>query len=294
MQILNSIDAMRHACSTLRRRPSPYTLGLVPTMGALHAGHLSLVRAARESCDRVAATIFVNPLQFGPNEDFARYPRTFEQDAALLEREGVDLLFAPAAEEMYPAGTATLVDVPEIGSRLDGASRPGHFRGVATVVSKLFHIIQPDRAFFGQKDAAQVAVLRAMVRDLNFNLELVVCPIVRDEDGLALSSRNRYLTPGERQQALALPRTLRTVEQAVVESRQARGQESSNAAPRLREMLRSELAAAPGLRLDYAEIVNPDTLEPVDDIGSGALIAVAAWVGTTRLIDNILIPAEAA
>jgi pantoate--beta-alanine ligase len=255
-------------------------------MGALHDGHLSLVRAARRRCDAVAVTVFVNPLQFGPNEDLAKYPRTFEQDCALLEFEGVDLLFAPAREEMYPAGAQAYVDVPEIGSRLDGRSRPGHFRGVATVVCKLFHIVQPDAAFFGQKDAAQVAVLRAMVRDLNFDLELVVCPTVRDADGLAMSSRNRYLTAPQRETALVLSGTLRRVEDAAGTGR--------HSVQELRGLLQQAIESVPGVRLDYAEIVNADTLEPVTDLRSGALVAVAAWVGETRLIDNVLLTPERA
>ena len=174
MQVLSTIQEMRAACRAVRQRGQ--SLGLVPTMGALHAGHIELVRAARAQCDVVTASIFVNPTQFGPNEDFAKYPRTFEQDCALLKAEGVALLFAPQPEEMYPPGAGTVVEVEGVGDRLDGASRPGHFRGVATIVAKLFHIIGPDKAFFGQKDAAQVAVLRSMVRDLNFDLELVVCP----------------------------------------------------------------------------------------------------------------------
>jgi pantoate--beta-alanine ligase len=250
-------------------------------MGALHEGHLSLVRAAKASCDRVAATIFVNPLQFAPTEDLAKYPRTFDDDCALLEREGVDILFAPSPEEMYPPNAETFVDVPHIGSRLDGASRPGHFRGVATVVAKLFNIMQPDRAFFGQKDAAQVAVLRAMVRDLNFDIDLVVCPTVRDPEGLALSSRNRYLTPAERASALCLSAALRSVEADIVSGHTNLKQ--------LREKLHQRLAST-DLSLDYAEIVHPDTLTPATAIIPGTLIAVAAWSGTTRLIDNLLIP----
>ena len=279
MKVLTCIDEMRHACKTLRQSQTPKTLGLVPTMGAIHEGHLSLVRAARQSCDYVAASIFVNPTQFGPNEDFAQYPRTFQADYELLEREGVDLLFAPSSSEMYPPGDETWVDVPGVGSRLDGASRPGHFRGVATVVTKLFNIVQPDKAFFGHKDAAQVAVLRSMVKALNSDVEIVVCPTVRDADGLALSSRNRSLTPDARKSALALSRSLQRVEIAV-----AQGQV---AAPRLRNTLLEELQH---LQVDYAEIVDPDTLLQLDDLSSGALIAVAAWVDGTRLIDNILIP----
>jgi pantoate--beta-alanine ligase len=184
------------------------TVGLVPTMGALHEGHLSLVRAAKSACDAVIATIFVNPTQFAPNEDLNKYPRTFEADCALLEREGVDLLFAPGVAEMYPEGETTRVVVGPVADRLDGVSRPGHFTGVSTVVAKLFHITSPDKAFFGQKDAAQLAVLRQMVRDLNFDLEIVVGPIVREPDGLAMSSRNRYLSEEERTKALVLSRAL--------------------------------------------------------------------------------------
>ena len=182
---------MRNASRELRRAGK--RLGFVPTMGALHEGHLSLVRAARASCDVVTASIFVNPTQFGPNEDLAKYPRSFDRDRELLEREGVDLLFAPSVEEMYPAKVVTWVTVEGLSDKLDGRSRPGHFRGVTTVVAKLFHVVEPEAAFFGQKDAAQVAVIRRMVRDLNLPVEIVVCPIVRDPDGLAMSSRNRYL-----------------------------------------------------------------------------------------------------
>jgi pantoate--beta-alanine ligase len=209
MQVLSTVREMRAACRAVRNNGQ--SLGLVPTMGALHAGHIALVRAARTQCDVVMASIFVNPMQFGPNEDFAKYPRTFEQDCALLEAEGVALIFAPQPEEMYPAGASTLVEVEGIGDRLDGASRPGHFRGVTTVVAKLFHIVGPDKAFFGQKDAAQVAVLRSMVRDLNFDLELVVCPTVREMDGMALSSRNRYLSVPDRARALVLSRALKVI-----------------------------------------------------------------------------------
>ena len=250
-------------------------------MGALHAGHISLVRLARAQCDVVAASIFVNPTQFGPNEDFAKYPRTFEQDCALLEAEGVALLFAPRPEEMYPPGATTFVNVEGIGDRLDGASRPGHFRGVATIVAKLFHIVAPDKAFFGQKDAAQVAVLRRMVRDLNFDLELVACPIVRDPDGLALSSRNRYLSAGERAQALVLSRALHAIS-ATYHAGQ------KQVAPLL-DAGRSIMAIEPEVRIDYLEIVDPDTLLPLAQAAPGALVAIAAHVGSTRLIDNTIL-----
>src|SRR5271157_3116378 len=199
MRVCNTIEQMRAACRAARRGKR---LGFVPTMGALHEGHLSLVRAARTSCDIVAASIFVNPTQFGPNEDLAKYPRSFERDRELLEKEGVELLFAPSVEEMYPEGAVTWVVVEELSGKLDGRSRPGHFRGVTTVVAKLFHIVEPDVAFFGQKDAAQLAIIRRMVRDLNVPVEIVGCPIVREADGLAMSSRNAYLNPEQRKQAL--------------------------------------------------------------------------------------------
>jgi pantoate--beta-alanine ligase len=277
MEIVATIAAMRQASRDARQ-----PLGLVPTMGALHEGHLSLVRAARRDCCSVAVSIFVNPTQFAAGEDLDRYPRTFAQDCVLLEREGVDLVFAPSAAEIYPPGGAgAFVEVPGIGDRLDGASRPGHFRGVATVVAKLFNIVQPQVAFFGQKDAAQVAVLRAMVRDLNLPVELRVCATVRDGDGLALSSRNRYLSVPERTAALALSRALRQVEALV-----ANGVCES---AKLRDVLMTEMS---GLRLDYAEIVDPDTLMPVEH-ACGALVAVAAWAGATRLIDNVVIPRRA-
>jgi len=282
MEILRTIDEVRRACKELKR--GDRTLGLVPTMGALHEGHLSLVRAAKASCDAVAVTIFVNPTQFAPNEDFAAYPRTFEADCAMLEREGVDVLFAPLPEEMYPVGAETFVDVPGVGGRLDGSSRPGHFRGVATVVAKLFNIFRPERAFFGQKDAAQVAVLRTMVRDLNFDVEMVVCPTVRELDGLAMSSRNRYLSAEEREPALTLVRALRGVEHLMAEGERD--------ASRLKDSLRDELRRADGVRLDYAEVVDTRSLEPVSEVGDGALVAVAAWVRKTRLIDNVVIGAE--
>lgn len=256
-------------------------LGFVPTMGALHEGHLSLVRAAKAACDVVAASIFVNPTQFGPNEDLAKYPRSFDRDRELLEREDVDFLFAPTAEEMYPPGATTWVTVEEMSSKLDGRSRPGHFRGVTTVVAKLFHIVEPDLAFFGQKDAAQVAIIRRMVRDLNLPVEVVACAIVRESDGLAMSSRNVYLDPEQRRQALALHRSLQRVQEMI-----KTGEDDPS---KLIAAGREEFSRVPAVRLDYFEIVNPDTLDPITDISSGSLVAVAAYVGTTRLIDNVLI-----
>jgi pantoate--beta-alanine ligase len=270
---------MRAASRAARRTGK--RLGFVPTMGALHEGHLSLVRAARSSCDALAASIFVNPTQFAPNEDLAKYPRSFERDRELLEREGVELLFAPPVEEMYPAGAVTWVTVEGLSDKLDGRSRPGHFRGVATVVAKLFHIVEPDAAFFGQKDAAQVAIIRRMVRDLNLPTEIVVCPIVRESDGLAMSSRNAYLDADQRKRALALHRALTRV-QRMADAGQRKTSELVAAG-------RAEFAGESSVRLDYLEIVDPDTLHPVDSISSGALVAVAAFVGSTRLIDNILL-----
>ena len=279
MQVLSTIQETRAACRAVRQRGQ--SLGLVPTMGALHAGHIALVRAARAQCDVVAASIFVNPTQFGPNEDFAKYPRTFEQDCALLKAEGVALLFAPQPEEMYPPGASTFVEVEGVGDRLDGASRPGHFRGVATIVAKLFHIVGPDKAFFGQKDAAQVAVLRSMVRDLNFDLELVVCPTVRESDGLALSSRNRYLSASERARALVLSNALN-----VIAAKYRAGEKD---VARLLEAGRGVMATEPEVRIDYFAIVDAETLLPLTEARAGALAAVAAHVGSTRLIDNTLL-----
>lgn len=276
MQIVKRVAEMQSLCRELRRGGA--LLGFVPTMGALHEGHLSLVRRARTECDVVAASIFVNPLQFGPGEDLARYPQTFEEDRKALEAERVDVLFAPSAEEMYPQGSTTKITVSQIGDRLDGASRPGHFTGVATVVAKLFHVVGPKRAYFGQKDAAQLAVLRQMVRDLNFDVELVGCPIVRDLDGLALSSRNKYLNATERENALVLHRTLLRMERMIAEG----ARESSALVQGGMEILND----APGIRVDYLDIVDADTLLPVASVETGTLVAVAAYVGNTRLIDN--------
>ena len=279
LKIFPTIAEMRAA--SRQSRHSGKRLAFVPTMGALHEGHLSLVRAARQATDVVAASIFVNPTQFGPNEDLAKYPRSFERDCELLEKEGVEWLFAPSVEEMYPSGAVTWVIVEELSNKLDGRSRPGHFRGVTTVVSKLFHIVEPDIAFFGQKDAAQVAIIRRMVRDLNLPVEIAVCPIVREPDGLAMSSRNAYLDPEQRKRALVLHRSLTRVQELI--------NIGEVSATLLASHGRKEFVAEPSVRLDYFEIVNPDTLDPIEDISNGALIAVAAYVGSTRLIDNLLI-----
>ncbi len=279
MKICTTIEEMRSACRAARcgdRR-----LGLVPTMGALHEGHLSLVRAARAQSDVVAASIFVNPAQFGPNEDFSKYPRTFERDQELLEKEGVRLLFAPPVEEMYPPGAVTYVTVEGMSEKLCGKSRPGHFRGVTTVVAKLFQIVEPDLAFFGQKDAAQVAIIRRMVLDLNFPVEIVACPIVREPDGLAMSSRNAYLDPRQRTSALVLYRSLLRAQSIF-----AKGERDT---ARLIAAARELFSAEPSVRLDYFEIVDPETLDPITEVSHSALVAVAAFLGTTRLIDNVVL-----
>lgn len=257
------------------------TIGLVPTMGALHEGHLSLVRAARRDNDFLVVSLFVNPTQFGPNEDFAQYPRDEEGDRRKLEAEGVDVLYAPPVGDVYPPGFETYVQVEELGTRLDGASRPGHFRGVATVVAKLFLTVGPHRAYFGQKDAAQVAVIRRLVKDLNFPLQLIVCPIVREVDGLALSSRNACLSALERRAATVLYRSLQAAE--------SRFQAGERSGPALRQVLSDTLSAEPLARVDYAAVVDPDTLLPVTTIDRPTLLAVAAWFGRTRLIDNVVL-----
>jgi pantoate--beta-alanine ligase len=279
MEVCNGIDEMRAASRAARRDGK--SLGLVPTMGALHQGHLSLVRAARDQCAVVVASIFVNPLQFGPSEDLAKYPRDLERDRELLEQEGVDFIFAPGVEEMYPAGAVTYVTVEGLSGKLCGRSRPGHFRGVTTVVAKLFNIVEPDRAYFGQKDAAQSTIIRRMVRDLNIPVQVVVCPIVREPDGLAMSSRNAYLDPPQRQAALVLHRSLMAV--------QERFDQGKHQVEALIEAGKRTFAQDPAVRLDYFEIVDPETLDPVDDLSRGALVAVAAFVGKARLIDNIVL-----
>jgi pantoate--beta-alanine ligase len=282
MKICQTIEEMRSALREVRGKGK--RLGFVPTMGALHDGHLSLVRAAKAQCDVAAVSIFVNPLQFGPNEDFAKYPRTFECDHELLEKAGVDFLFAPTPEEMYPAGGVTYVTVEDLSDKLCGRSRPSHFRGVTTAVAKLFHIVEPDRAFFGQKDAAQAAIIRRMVRDLNLPIVVVICPIVREADGLAMSSRNAYLSPHERKSALILHRALIHVKN--------RFDQGERRASKLIDSGKQVLAQEPAVRLDYFEIVDPDTLQAMEKLTRTALAAVAAFVGTTRLIDNALLTCD--
>jgi pantoate--beta-alanine ligase len=292
MKIFKTVAETQAACRRLRREGK--RLGLVPTMGALHAGHLALVRAARAQSDVVAASIFVNPLQFGPHEDFRRYPRSFDRDLQLLQGEGTELVFAPTVEEMYPAPagappgsssatspTGTFVEVSGLSEKLEGKSRPGHFRGVTTVVNKLFHILDPAGAFFGQKDAQQTVLIRRMVRDLNLPVEVIVCPTVREPDGLAMSSRNAYLDPPQRQAATVLYRALMRV--------QALAGAGERHAAALAAAGREAICQEPLGRLDYLEIVHPETLDSLSDISGGALVVVAAYFGNTRLIDNVVL-----
>ena len=264
-------------------RAAGLSIGVVPTMGCLHEGHLTLMRQARKEQGFVIATLFVNPLQFGPQEDYAVYPRDLNRDSALAATTGIDVLFAPSVDEMYPAGDGKIlsfVDVERITSTLCGASRPGHFRGVATVVTKLFNITEADVAYFGQKDAQQVAVIRQMVEDLNFNVKIVSVPIVRESDGLALSSRNRYLNPEERQGALVLSRSLERARELL-----SSGERDSTV---ILESMCNMIAQEPLAAIDYVSIVNTLTLEPLKNVSGAALIALAVRFGKTRLIDNML------
>jgi pantoate--beta-alanine ligase len=276
MKTVSTLEELREARAAL---PNP--LGFVPTMGYLHEGHVSLVRAARKECASVAVSIFVNPTQFGPTEDLARYPRDLQRDLGLLEPEGVDLVWTPTPETMYPAGYQTWVEVTEATQPLEGALRPGHFRGVTTVVSKLFNAVQPQKAYFGQKDAQQAIVMRQMVRDLNFNLDVVVCPIVREADGLAMSSRNLYLDPQERQAALALSRALQNARRAF--------DAGERSADRLRAVMAETLAAEPLARPQYAACADPETLQELEKIEGSAILLLAVYIGKTRLIDNLVL-----
>jgi pantoate--beta-alanine ligase len=283
METVHTIAWMQQIA--LDARAKERVLGLVPTMGALHEGHLSLVREALRRCSPVVVSLFVNPKQFGPSEDLQKYPRNLEADRAALEKLGVDYLFAPSAEEMYPKGFRTAVTVEGLGDRLEGRSRPGHFRGVTTVVLKLFEIVQPRLAFFGRKDAQQLRIIRQMAADLNVDAEIVTCPIVREPDGLALSSRNSYLKDGERQSATALYRALDAARRAI----QAGERDPIRILAALRHVTAAEPDAEPGVVLDYAEIVDADTFEPSLTLRRPCYLVIAAQVGSTRLIDNALI-----
>ncbi len=281
--VVMTIAEVRAAVAAARREGK--TIGFVPTMGALHAGHAALIRAARAASDYVVVSIFVNPTQFGPNEDYARYPRTLEADRAVCAAAGAELIFAPSVEEMYPPPFRTFVEVGQLDQTLCGPRRPGHFRGVCTIVLKLFLIVQPDVAVFGAKDYQQARIVQQMVRDLNVPVQLRIEPTVREADGLALSSRNQYLTPEQRAVA---PRIYQALQQ--VQQRAAAGERDVR---RLEEQLYAALAAIPGSRVDYASIVDAETLQPLERLDRPAVAAVAVFLGTTRLIDNVLLPPPA-
>jgi pantoate--beta-alanine ligase len=277
MITITTLDELREA---RRRLPGP--VGLVPTMGFLHAGHLSLVRAARAACASVVVSIFVNPSQFGPKEDLSTYPRDLPRDLELLQAAGVDLVWTPTPELMYPPGYQSWITVEQVAAPLEGAMRPGHFRGVATVVAKLFNAVQPDKAFFGQKDAQQAAVIRRMVLDLNFPLEIVICPIQREPDGLAMSSRNVYLNPDERMAARVLSQALQAAGMAYAAGERDAG--------KLRAVMTNLIEAEPLAQLQYVSCADPDSLQEIDGLLTGrALLSMAVYVGKTRLIDNRVI-----
>ncbi len=279
METITHPDEMRKW--SLERKKEGKTIGFVPTMGALHEGHLSLMRASVAENDFTVVSIFVNPTQFGPNEDYETYPRSFEKDCNLCFSVGVDVIYAPSVEVMYPEDYSTYVIVEKVSEGLCGRSRPHFFRGVATVVTKLFNAVLPDRAYFGQKDAQQCVVIKRMVRDLNMGIEIIEMPIVREPDGLAMSSRNMYLTPAQRKEALCLSRGLFKVEDMI-----KNGERNVDV---IKDILRKEME---NVKIDYIEVVDANTMEPIDKIRGEVLVAIAAWVGRARLIDNIKIKVE--
>ena len=276
MQIASTLPDLRST-----RLSFSGTVGLVPTMGYLHEGHLSLIRRANEECDHVVVSIFVNPTQFGPNEDLSRYPRDLDRDLGLIEPLGTDLVWMPTAEMMYPDGYQTWVEVEAMTRPLEGAMRPGHFRGVTTIVAKLFNGVQPHKAYFGQKDAQQAAVIRQMTRDLNFPVEIVVCPIIREADGLAMSSRNVYLDPEQRKAATVLYRSLTSAKEAY-----ERGERN---AEKLRGKMKEVLAGEPLAQVQYISCADYDTLEELDIVTGKTLLSMAVFIGKTRLIDNFVL-----
>ena len=276
MKMFETVDAFRAACASAKR-----PLGLVPTMGALHAGHRSLLERARSDDSTLAATIFVNPTQFGSSEDFSEYPRDLKSDLAMMEETGVDLLFAPGVEEMYPKGFDTSIDVGRIAKRLEGEHRPGHFLGVATVVCKLLSIARPDRAYFGQKDAQQSLIIKRLNTDLNLGAETVICPTVREPDGLALSSRNKYLSPSEREAATVLYRSLKLAQDLGTS-------DANEIHSRMRDLIGDETLAS----IEYVSVADAETLEELDVVDRPALVSLAIHIGATRLIDNILINSD--
>lgn len=279
MKIIATVEEMGRAVREERRRGR--SISLVPTMGFLHEGHLSLVRLSRAAADITVVSLFVNPTQFGPKEDLNTYPRDFERDAAMLRAEGADYLFAPAAEDMYASEHRTFVEVRDLQDKLCGRSRPGHFRGVCTIVLKLFNLVQPDCAVFGQKDAQQALILKRMTADLNVPVRMIVGPIVREADGLALSSRNIYLNPEERRAARVLSLSLAEA-RALIEA-------GERDAGRVLSRMRALIEAEPAARIDYVAAVRPENLEPVSALENGTLIALAVWIGRTRLIDNLIV-----
>ena len=276
MIISGSVQETRKVIGNWKKRG--FSVGLVPTMGYLHSGHISLIERARKENDMVVVSIFVNPIQFGPNEDLDKYPRDMAHDREVCEKAGAELIFAPEPSEMYPSENLVFVDIKELGNGLCGAKRPGHFRGVCTVVSKLFNIVLPDRAYFGEKDAQQLAIIRRMVKDLNFGTEIVSCPIVREPDGLAMSSRNLYLSPEERKAALSLSRSLSAAKELM-----RKGEKDS---VKIREAIVAGISSEPLVKIDYAEIVDSADLSPVEKIEKPVLAAAAVYFGKTRLIDN--------
>ncbi len=279
MRVIEKISELKAAVAAQRR--AGRTIGLVPTMGYLHEGHLSLVQASRRDNDITVMSIFVNPAQFGPNEDFEKYPRDPGGDSRKAEEAGTDIIFAPSADEIYPGGYSTYVDISGITDRMCGKSRPGHFKGVATVVTKLFNIVQPDRAYFGQKDAQQLAVIKKLVRELNMNVEIAACPIVREKDGLAMSSRNVYLNSEERKAALVLSKSLFRAERLI-----AQGERDSD---RVRRSVEVEIREESLADVEYVTVVDADTLEELKLLKGRVLVAVAAKFGRTRLIDNVVV-----
>lgn len=278
MEIITTVAEMK--AKVAEWKAQGLTIGLTPTMGALHEGHMSLMERAVRECDRVVTSVFVNPIQFGPNEDYDNYPRDLERDAAIAESKGVDAVFHPSVEEMYPENFNCYVTMETLADTLCGAKRPGHFRGVCTVVNKLFNIVDPDKAFFGQKDAQQLAIIKRMVSDLNMRVKVYGCPIVREEDGLAKSSRNSYLSSSERQAALCLSRSIFKA-QALIES-------GVRDAATIKKAVEEELDAEPLSRIDYIEIVGLENMQPVKTLGESGLVAIAVFIGQTRLIDNYL------
>jgi pantoate--beta-alanine ligase len=279
VKIAKTIGSVRKLVRQARSKGK--SVGLVPTMGALHQGHISLIEKATKNTSFVVVSIFVNPAQFGPKEDFKKYPRPLRNDLKLCENAGADVVFAPSAREIYPQENLTWVNVEKLSQPLCGRSRPGHFRGVATVCAKLFNIVQPDAAFFGQKDAQQAALIRRMAADLNFPLKIIICPTVRQPDGLALSSRNQYLSPQEKKDAVCLYKSLRKCRQMVVLG--------ENSSKKIIAQMRNILSAPASAKIEYVEIVDVKTLQPLTKIDRSALVAIAVRIGSTRLIDNILI-----